>query len=244
MEPRKLFKLCKFLLGRSKFQKEILHLDSRRIWRLVDLPKGKYAIGTKWVYRNKKDERGIVIMLEASLDKEIHIVMVVNFLARLFPCKNKKQLYTNSTTEVSMFLLLLTAGQFWNTVTSKTVNSVKQIHAIIDGKAVVISESSGMGSDNILKTQSTTMSNDPLSQEIGSGDRPRRQDTTLRGVDAQTRPETATKTPLLEVNTSGRKEDNMEYHDDLTDFVPPTPYDSPLSGGFLALRKAKTAQPE
>ncbi|GJU97552.1 hypothetical protein Tco_1326823 [Tanacetum coccineum] len=32
--------------------------------------------------------------------------------------------------------------QFWNTAISKTVNSVKQIHAIIDGKAVVISESS------------------------------------------------------------------------------------------------------
>nr|GEU71867.1 hypothetical protein [Tanacetum cinerariifolium] len=31
--------------------------------------------------------------------------------------------------------------QFWNTATSKTVNSVKQIHAIVDGKAVVISKS-------------------------------------------------------------------------------------------------------
>ncbi|GKE27724.1 hypothetical protein Tco_1443108, partial [Tanacetum coccineum] len=31
--------------------------------------------------------------------------------------------------------------QFWNTSTSKAVNSVKQIHAIVDGKAVVISES-------------------------------------------------------------------------------------------------------
>ncbi|GJY44042.1 hypothetical protein Tco_0432255, partial [Tanacetum coccineum] len=31
---------------------------------------------------------------------------------------------------------------FWNTANSKTVNSVKQIHAIVDGKAVVISESS------------------------------------------------------------------------------------------------------
>ncbi|GJX44836.1 hypothetical protein Tco_0261512 [Tanacetum coccineum] len=30
---------------------------------------------------------------------------------------------------------------FWNTTTSKTVNSVKQIHAIVDGKVVVISES-------------------------------------------------------------------------------------------------------
>ncbi|GJR30403.1 hypothetical protein Tco_1106635 [Tanacetum coccineum] len=32
--------------------------------------------------------------------------------------------------------------QFWNTATSKIVNSVKQIHAIVDGKAVVILESS------------------------------------------------------------------------------------------------------
>ncbi|GJT07426.1 putative ribonuclease H-like domain-containing protein [Tanacetum coccineum] len=32
--------------------------------------------------------------------------------------------------------------QLWNTAISKTVNSVKQIHAIVDGKVVVISESS------------------------------------------------------------------------------------------------------
>ncbi|GKC75319.1 hypothetical protein Tco_1126093, partial [Tanacetum coccineum] len=31
--------------------------------------------------------------------------------------------------------------QFWNTATSKTANLVKQIHAIVDGKVVVISES-------------------------------------------------------------------------------------------------------
>ncbi|GJR53856.1 hypothetical protein Tco_1404377 [Tanacetum coccineum] len=37
--------------------------------------------------------------------------------------------------------------------------------------------------------------------------------------------------PLSEVNTSGCGEDSMEYHDDLTDFVPHTPYDSPVSGG-------------
>nr|GEZ11831.1 putative ribonuclease H-like domain-containing protein [Tanacetum cinerariifolium] len=33
----------------------------------VDLPRGKKAIGTKWVFRNKKDERGIVIRDEARL---------------------------------------------------------------------------------------------------------------------------------------------------------------------------------
>ncbi|GKE06605.1 putative ribonuclease H-like domain-containing protein [Tanacetum coccineum] len=33
----------------------------------LDLPKGKRAIGTKWVFRNKKDERGIVIQNKARL---------------------------------------------------------------------------------------------------------------------------------------------------------------------------------
>nr|GEW26858.1 hypothetical protein [Tanacetum cinerariifolium] len=39
---------------------------------LVDLPHGKRAIGTKWVYRNKKDERGIVIRNKARLVAQGH----------------------------------------------------------------------------------------------------------------------------------------------------------------------------
>ncbi|GKB62006.1 hypothetical protein Tco_0918192, partial [Tanacetum coccineum] len=69
----------------------------------------------------------------------------------------------------------------------------------------------------------------------GSGGGPRCQDTTLGDVDAQTRFETASKQsrdpPLLEVNISGSVEDSMEHQDDLTDFIPPTPHDSPLLGG-------------
>ncbi|GKD69183.1 putative ribonuclease H-like domain-containing protein [Tanacetum coccineum] len=34
---------------------------------LMDLPKGKRAIGTKWIFINKKDERGIVIRNKARL---------------------------------------------------------------------------------------------------------------------------------------------------------------------------------
>ncbi|GJW75323.1 putative ribonuclease H-like domain-containing protein, partial [Tanacetum coccineum] len=34
---------------------------------LVDLPYGKRAIGTKWVYRNKKDDRGIMVRNKARL---------------------------------------------------------------------------------------------------------------------------------------------------------------------------------
>ncbi|GKE48638.1 hypothetical protein Tco_1479896, partial [Tanacetum coccineum] len=38
--------------------------------------------------------------------------------------------------------IIAKVSTFWNTATSKTLNSVKQIHAIVDGNAVVISESS------------------------------------------------------------------------------------------------------
>ncbi|GJS47468.1 putative reverse transcriptase, RNA-dependent DNA polymerase [Tanacetum coccineum] len=39
----------------------------KKVWTLVDLPQGKRAIGTKWVYRNKIDDRGIVVRNKARL---------------------------------------------------------------------------------------------------------------------------------------------------------------------------------
>nr|GEW35198.1 hypothetical protein [Tanacetum cinerariifolium] len=43
-----------------------------KVWVLVDHPYGKRAIGTKWVYRNKKDERCIVIRNKARLVAQGH----------------------------------------------------------------------------------------------------------------------------------------------------------------------------
>ncbi|GKB18589.1 putative ribonuclease H-like domain-containing protein, partial [Tanacetum coccineum] len=144
-------------------------------------------------------------------------------------------------------------------LTSSSVHyALIQIHATVDGKTVVISESSvrsdlyfnyedgitcltndaifenialmgvvratiiaasldvAQASGNISKNKSTTMSNDPLSQEISLGG-----------------------------NTPGSDEERIEQ-DDLMDFVPPTPHDSPLSGGYtprsdedLVIRKRK-----
>ncbi|GJZ90573.1 putative ribonuclease H-like domain-containing protein, partial [Tanacetum coccineum] len=39
----------------------------KKVWTLVDLPYRKRAIGTKWVYRNKKDDRGIMVRNKARL---------------------------------------------------------------------------------------------------------------------------------------------------------------------------------
>ncbi|GJW11077.1 putative ribonuclease H-like domain-containing protein [Tanacetum coccineum] len=48
-------------------QDELLQFKLQKVWTLVDLPNGKRAIGTKWVYMNKKDERGIMIKNKARL---------------------------------------------------------------------------------------------------------------------------------------------------------------------------------
>ncbi|GJR84099.1 putative ribonuclease H-like domain-containing protein, partial [Tanacetum coccineum] len=58
-------------IARSKLieamQDELLQFKLKKVWTLVDLPNGKRPIGTKWVFRNKKDERGIVIKNKARL---------------------------------------------------------------------------------------------------------------------------------------------------------------------------------
>ncbi|GJV80110.1 uncharacterized mitochondrial protein-like protein [Tanacetum coccineum] len=47
-------------------------IDNVIVWILVDLPNGKKAIRAKWVFRNKKDERGIVIRNKARLVAQGH----------------------------------------------------------------------------------------------------------------------------------------------------------------------------
>nr|GEW67896.1 copia protein [Tanacetum cinerariifolium] len=53
--------------GKTHEDEELLQLKLQKVWILVDLPKEMKAIGTKWVFRNKKDERGIVIKKKERL---------------------------------------------------------------------------------------------------------------------------------------------------------------------------------
>ncbi|GJU27021.1 putative ribonuclease H-like domain-containing protein [Tanacetum coccineum] len=48
-------------------QEELFQFKIQKVWTLVDLTSGKKAIGTKWVYRNKKDERGMVVRNKSRL---------------------------------------------------------------------------------------------------------------------------------------------------------------------------------
>ncbi|GJR50062.1 putative ribonuclease H-like domain-containing protein [Tanacetum coccineum] len=71
-EPKRVSKALSDPAWVEAMQEELLQFKLQNVWVLVDLPKGHRAIGTKWVYRNKKDERGIVIRNKARLVAQGH----------------------------------------------------------------------------------------------------------------------------------------------------------------------------
>ncbi|GKE98792.1 putative ribonuclease H-like domain-containing protein [Tanacetum coccineum] len=66
-EPKKVIHALKDPSWIEAMHDELLQFKLQKVWTLVDLPIGKRAIGTKWVFRNKKDERGIMIKNKARL---------------------------------------------------------------------------------------------------------------------------------------------------------------------------------
>ncbi|GJZ81442.1 putative ribonuclease H-like domain-containing protein, partial [Tanacetum coccineum] len=72
IEPTSIAKALSDSSWVEAIQEELLQFKLQQVWILVDLPNGKKAIGTKWVFRNKKDERGIVIRNKARLVAQGH----------------------------------------------------------------------------------------------------------------------------------------------------------------------------
>ncbi|GJS54493.1 retrovirus-related pol polyprotein from transposon TNT 1-94 [Tanacetum coccineum] len=66
-EPKKIIHALKDPNWIQAIHEELLQFTLQEVWTLVDLPNGKRAIGSKWVFKNKKDERGIVIRNKARL---------------------------------------------------------------------------------------------------------------------------------------------------------------------------------
>ncbi|CAM8887426.1 unnamed protein product [Rhodiola kirilowii] len=48
-------------------QEELHQFERNEVWRLVPRPKDKNVIGTKWVFRNKMDDKGVVVRNKALL---------------------------------------------------------------------------------------------------------------------------------------------------------------------------------
>ncbi|GJT64610.1 hypothetical protein Tco_1016090 [Tanacetum coccineum] len=99
----------------------------------------------------------MVAYLEKS-DENAEFHQIVDFLST---CSINYALTVSPTIYASYI------EQFWNTATSKIINSVKQIHAIVDGKAVVISESS-VRSDLLFNDEDgvTCLTNDEIFENL------------------------------------------------------------------------------
>ncbi|GJX42450.1 putative ribonuclease H-like domain-containing protein [Tanacetum coccineum] len=72
IEPTSISKALSDSSWVEAMQEELLQFKLQQVWILMDLPNGKMDIGTKWVFRNKKDERGIVIRNKARLVAQGH----------------------------------------------------------------------------------------------------------------------------------------------------------------------------
>ncbi|GJV18849.1 putative reverse transcriptase domain-containing protein [Tanacetum coccineum] len=72
IEPKKISEALEDESWVNAIQEELLQFKIQKVWILVDLPYRKKEIGTKWVYRNKKDERGVVVRNKARLVAQGH----------------------------------------------------------------------------------------------------------------------------------------------------------------------------
>ncbi|GJX88204.1 ribonuclease H-like domain-containing protein [Tanacetum coccineum] len=71
-EPKKILEALKDDSWVEALQEKLLQFRLQQVWILVDLPHGAKVIGTKWVYRNKRDERGVVVRNKARLVAQGH----------------------------------------------------------------------------------------------------------------------------------------------------------------------------
>nr|GEZ07998.1 hypothetical protein [Tanacetum cinerariifolium] len=72
VEPKKVSNALQDPSWVEAMQEELLQFKIQNVWTLVDYLKGVRPIGTKWVLKNKKDERGIVIRNKAMLVAQGH----------------------------------------------------------------------------------------------------------------------------------------------------------------------------
>ncbi|GKD99358.1 putative ribonuclease H-like domain-containing protein [Tanacetum coccineum] len=72
MEPKKVTQALDDESWVEAMQEKLLQFKLLNVWTLMDLPRGKRAIGTKWVFRNKKDQRGIVVRNKARMVGQGH----------------------------------------------------------------------------------------------------------------------------------------------------------------------------
>ncbi|GJX77278.1 putative ribonuclease H-like domain-containing protein [Tanacetum coccineum] len=104
-EPKKVIHALKDPSWIEAMQEELLQFKLQEVWTLVDLPNRKRATGTKWVFKNKKDERG------SRIKEEVYVCQPPGFEDPNFPdrvYKVEKALYGQNKAPRSWYETLST----------------------------------------------------------------------------------------------------------------------------------------
>nr|GEZ79806.1 putative ribonuclease H-like domain-containing protein [Tanacetum cinerariifolium] len=125
----------------AAMQEEMQQFINQEVWKLVPLLEGKYAIGTKWILKKKRDARGIVVRNKVRLvaqghrqEEGIDYDELMCWLQKIIRCwELLKRLRFIPTDKVIQFLLMalcVPAG-------SSSCDSAGHIEAVFAGYDIV-----------------------------------------------------------------------------------------------------------
>ncbi|GJT31134.1 putative ribonuclease H-like domain-containing protein [Tanacetum coccineum] len=104
IEPTSIAKALSDSSWVEAMHEELLQFKLQQVWILVDLPIGKRAIGTKWVFRNKKDERGIMIRNKARIEAIRLFIAYASFMGFLVYQMDVKSAFLYGTIEEEVYV--------------------------------------------------------------------------------------------------------------------------------------------
>ncbi|GJV78436.1 putative ribonuclease H-like domain-containing protein [Tanacetum coccineum] len=85
-------------------QEELLQFKLQQVWKLMELLNGKRAIGTKWVFRNKKDKREIMIRNKARIEAIRLFLAYASFMGFMVYQMDMKSAFLYGTIEEEVYV--------------------------------------------------------------------------------------------------------------------------------------------
>ncbi|GJU88392.1 putative ribonuclease H-like domain-containing protein [Tanacetum coccineum] len=183
IEPKKVIQALTDPIWIEAMQEELLQFKLQKVWTLVDLPKGKRAIRTNWVYRNNKYERGIVVrnkarlmdmksaFLYGTIEEETAIVRIVDNGEQEITTTADGKEFTITEASVRRHLQLADVDGMLAIQAEEGEDKAvyKEWDDIVErATTTAASLDAAQASGNITKTQSTEIPNVPLPQGISA----------------------------------------------------------------------------
>ncbi|GJW14327.1 putative ribonuclease H-like domain-containing protein, partial [Tanacetum coccineum] len=104
IEPKKIYEALEEESWVDAMQEELLQFKLQKVWILVDLPSGKKAIGTKWIYMNKKDERGVVVRNKARIESIVIFLAFASYMGFIVYQMDVKSAFLYGTIDEEVYV--------------------------------------------------------------------------------------------------------------------------------------------